>query len=825
MRVKVRDDRGQIFTLDILEVTIDHLTASQIEPVTTVVTASTSTSTTTAVTPPMIASSSIGPVIGGARVVAGSGPVSFGVPFALGAVKVNDSLALYQNGVKVTSSARQIARWPDGSSKWMLFSATAIPSGSFEVRKEQPLTPDKPISVVVGSTTISVNTGDLTFVVDGKTLFGSVTRNSTSKVEATGAPISFIIAGVQHTLGTQRELKVAFDDGITAVITAEHDLVGGQPNLGLRRVYKFRAGSGLIDVRCIVMHYASRYSDGVIIQNGVPNGVMIDKATIELMVPGIINHHVQAAGQTSSGTGVASVEQLQRSANGVAYAFNMMQGGSLKTGTLATDAQVQVQTVNGCIRMFSPDLAYMEPQKLWTSTTSIGFDFISNHIWVGAKQGMAAEFVVDFCATPSVNTQRPVVLPLNVAATNALELSPMQSIATEFNATMTALVKKSITLRESKGLLGFMTYGGQPRYWGDPAYGDEIGISSPTGQVWDRVYWGSTWTDYHNAAESVTLHAISVLDHESFTKWSVPAALRMLYTQMYQARPGDTSFYSWAAPAGYNGFRSDMNSSHQYWGNLFTYYYLTGDTEVTRALKASANNFRNYYCSTRPGAACGIDVKPRDQWAGLNSRVFSQWQRAFRFVGETVDASYWEDWIANEARSLKQVSVTVASGPDGKPMSAWLADQLWMAAGYDMRNMMLYAQDLRASGKTSDADRVDAFLVGWVKTMLKYASADGKPGSRWANALSFETAGVATTPTSTSITVVTQNTSGGDPYLYSSGKAMMLRLFWYAAQRDVTLAVAFQEWLTFALTVLKAEVGPLSKSTGICLTGMSGIIS
>ena len=49
--------------------------------------------------------------------------------------------------------------------------------------------------------------------------------------------------------------------------------------------------------------------------------------------------------------------------------------------------------------------------------------------------------------------------------------------------------------------------------------------------------------------------------------------------------------------AGYGGYRSDFNSSHAYFENLYLYYWLTGDSTVVETLRRGGESMRRHRCT------------------------------------------------------------------------------------------------------------------------------------------------------------------------------------------------------------------------------------
>ena len=270
-----------------------------------------------------------------------------------------------------------------------------------------------------------------------------------------------------------------------------------------------------------------------------------------------------------------------------------------------------------------------EPQALRvTSTGRLAVDWVDTPgIWVGNRQAVFATVAV--AALPGapdagVLAQRlraPLAHPLRLwasptqfAASEAVPEFPVGALPAAFagyDALVGQTLSNTLTRFDTLGLRGLMTSGLWPFYWGTPNDGPpDCGGDDPTpADDWDDPYWCATWTDYHNAATVGTLAALRAGDPAWFDAISVPAALRMLHTQMMQCAPDDPWFYCGQAPAGGGGYRRNFNSSHGYFENLILYHFLTGDPWVLDALARGAPSLRSYLCASRGGIAARPDVR------------------------------------------------------------------------------------------------------------------------------------------------------------------------------------------------------------------------
>ena len=475
-------------------------------------------------------------------------------------------------------------------------------------------------------------------------------------------------------------------------------------------------------------------------------------------------------------------------------------------------------------------------------------DVADDQVWLGARQGSFATLAVSALTNnPSrADLDRLLWAPLNhplhawpkpawFAASDAVDEIPLGSLPQDlaaYDTLVSSVLTSTLQQVDEKGLSGLMTFGVYPRLWGSPLYGDELDCfgNDPTpGEAWDNTYWCATWTDYHNTIATAPIRAMRTSEVEWLDEIAFPGALRMLHTQIMQCAPSDAYFYCGQAPAGYGGYRADFNSSHAYFDNLFLYYWLTGDYSAVEMVKRGASSMRNYLCSRRPAAPCLPDDPPADFWAQLSGRVASQWFAAFRFVGlASDDASYLEDWQSGLARAVTQHYVEAAQG--GTRYGFWLGggdrvdgpgtdttDQLWMASLYDMNNLYRLQRDTNDAPIGNPAIPPSQVLAAWARTLVRFGatvSGDGTASGRWPNALYFTWSGDRIGGTLSS---VSPNTSGGDPYLWDTGKACLTAGLVRAGQQTNNAALTQMggDLTHLALASAQYELAPLGKIQGL----------
>ncbi len=663
----------------------------------------------------------------------------------------NDFAIVDDGGTAVPAQFRILARWnaaindTNAPIQWVLasFPATVSAHSSrvyrlrIDASINNPAAPN-PISVTQDNGGVVVNTGIANFEIpsSGSAVL-SRARSGEGDTTVIGSEFEIEIAGQTYqNMAEVRHVTVEHQDALSAVVVVHTQIAIANPEiapLALTRRYVFRAGSNAAEVRSWLDWESQRCELGVIQCNGATNAIRIDRwrerlftflgsgANVSLydnteLAPTTVNI---ASGQT------AHLRQLRRPNRIAPLRFEARQtDASIRTGTAANGGLLVASGSEGRLAIGLKSMQDFEPQALrLLSDQSLAIDLIDDGIWLGAKQGVYAEYAIALYPpiTPLQNILDDLWPKLNaplmalpapewVVATLAVDEIPVGNLPApwnQFDQVLNTTLDRTESLRQELGLNGLMTHGLFPRYWGNPILSDEIdcGDNDPTPlDDWDDVYWCSTWTDYHNVASNSFYAAIRYADVGRLQQISFPAALRSLHTQVIQCAPDDNNFYCGLAPSGYGGYRADFNSSHQYFDNLILYYWMTGDETVWKTLKRGANNMRGYLCPGRgnnpPGPACNPSAPITDQFAGVNGRVAGQAYELFRFIGlASNDASFLHDWNSNSARMLTQNYaegvrnnrtlglIEPSGGGDVSIINAagtYYTTQLWMSALYDL---------------------------------------------------------------------------------------------------------------------------------------------
>lgn len=730
-------------------------------------------------------------------------------------------------GTAVPAEFQVLARWDaarnaDAPIQWLLvtFAATVPAKGSAIYRVitggsagPNPA-PGVRVSLSRSGNQITVNTGQATFRLGGDSgaLFDDIRLANGARL-VSGSALTVRADNTEAAHSTTRRVTVEHAGPLTAIVMIEgaYDLppVGGG-GLGSMRRYVFTAGSPTALVRHVVNWEGARCGLDISKCGGLPNAVRVQQLRDALTLSLGPSLSVTAIGEFYGPTLQARmaagesvwVRQRLRARRTDSLAFDVSVGGRTASGVKADGAILAVSGTSGAVAVSLNHMHRYEPQALrLLADGRLALNLADDQVWLGNRQGVFATLAVSALPPdPSrPDLDRLLWAPLNrplrawpepawFAASDAVDEFPVGSLPTDLSGYDT-LVKSSLegTLQkvDEKGLAGLMTFGLYPRYWASSP-GDELDCSGdPTdpGETWDNLYWCATWTDYHNTVVTAPIWAMRSGEVEWLDETGFPGALRMLHTQIVQCTPGDTFNRCGTAPAGYGGYRGNFNSSHQYWDNLFLYYWLTGDYTVVETVKRGAGITRTWYCTRRPAQSCSPDDPPLD-WAGPTGRVASQWFAAFRFVGlASDDGSFLEDYKSGLARAVTQYYVEAEQA--GTRYGFWLidrvagpgrstTDQLWMASLYDMN--LLY----RLQRDTSDAPignpplRPSQVLAAWARTLVRFGptaapGADGTARGPWSNQLTLTWSGNRIGGRLQSV----GHTPSDEAFLYDTGKATL----------------------------------------------------
>ncbi len=665
--------------------------------------------------------------------------------------------------------------------------------------------PARAITVTRNGNAVTVDTGAAIFRLGASSgsLFDEVVLDNGTRLIG-GGNLSLRTGGADYGHSTTRSVVIEHQGPLSAVVVVQgvYDTPAiGDGWLSTRRRYEFRAGSPTAVVRHVANWEGNLGCVGcTTTPAGAPNGVLVEKVRDELAVelggtPGVLaagSFGAAAVSGTVGSTQSAWVRQQLRPTRTSPLAFDVSVGGggAAATGSKADGAVLAASGPRGTVAISLSHMHRYEPQALRLLPGGrMAVDLVDGKAWLANHQGLFATMAVTALpagsGAPSLaelnrTTWAPLNRPLHawpearwLASSEAVDEFPVGALPADlagYDTAVRATLDRTVNKIDTDGLNGLMTFGVYPRYWGKDYELGEVscdGGGDPTpADDWDDTFWCSAWTDYHNTVSTVPVWAFRTGEVEWLDELAFPGALRTLHTQMMQCSPTDSWFYCGQAPTGYGAYRTDFNSSHAYFENLFLYYWLTGDQTVIDILQRGANNMRNWICGTRwTGTACPAD-SPVKLTAGMTGRVAQQWQSVFRFLGlASGDAGYLDDFRSGFARAITQ-QYTQASR-DGVTYGFWggpalvgaagtyQTDPLWQTSMYDMHYLDRFARDTGDEPIGMPALRpsqVISRVANTFKDLETTVMGDGSVSGSWALALVYDWSGDRMNGTVNSVT-------------------------------------------------------------------------
>jgi hypothetical protein len=809
--------------------------------------------------------------------VARSGEVvSSGIPLprSLGLTDPRRLAVVDPGGRAVPADFRVLARWNAGLEEesapiqWVLaiFPATVgakkkdvyslVTDGSVANPR-----PPVPLTLTRKGDRVVVDTGAAVFSLGGEpgALFDEV-RAGDSAALVTGSEMSLMAGKTQSRHSMVRKIRIEHAGPLSAAIVVEgaYDLPPvGKGGLGSLRRYVFTAGSPAAVVRQSVAWEGNLGCNGCIAvskEDSSPNGVRLEQVrdTLSLSVGEprsalVVGGFEAPALEKEIAQGAeAWVRQELRPKREAPLRFEAAAGPSRISEDKADGGLLAVSGPAGAVAVAFDHLHRYEPRGLrLLEDGRLAVDLAGGPAWLAHHQGMFATFAV--AALPPrpsrADLDRQVWAPLNHPlrawpdaawfagsdAVGEIPVGPLPKPLAGYDRLVRSVLERTMEEVERVGLSGLMTFGVFPRYWGGKVEADLRCKDDPTpGEPWDDLFWCARWTDYHNTLATAPLWAMRSGEVEWLDELAVPGALRTLHTQILQCAPGDPWFYCGQAPTGYGAYRTDFNSSHAYFENLFLYYWLTGDSTVVETLRRGGESMRRHMCESRKsgGPACGPDDPPRK--ASFNGRVASQWLAVFRFLGlASADASFLDDWRSGFARALTHEYLEVER--DGKRYGffgreglqneggTYIAGPIWLIGFYDAEGLYRLMRDTDDAPIGDPPVRPSHVLAALARSI---ADVEARTKGDWPRQLAVTWEGSRIGGRLRSV-----DPEGRD--LFSPEKAGSAALLARAAQLtgDPALRQAARKMVSYAMSESLHDNAPLGKLQGQYLTRLHAAVA
>jgi hypothetical protein len=368
------------------------------------------------------------------------------------------------------------------------------------------------------------------------------------------------------------------------------------------------------------------------------------------------------------------------------------------------------------------------------------------------------------------------------------------------------------------GLTGFMTYGLLPRAW----YKDNFHEFGDTLQPFG-YFLGAKFTDYHNCFSNVVRQFAQDPDANLLNDIALPAAKRMLNTQIIQDHSSNSVNTAGWSPIGYGGYRTDYNSSHSYFENLYYYYYLTGDNKVVDVLSKAGRYIRNIYRN--------------DPSRGTVDRMHSQFAAIVWFLGHaTNDSTIFTEYIEYYGRLIDRNTALLVHNDKEYAFSSedlvqeadgsLQTEQTWIWAVYCMQNLWNTYNEFGDISLGKNEITLSRYFNATLNTYLDYVAtayqnSDGSPSSNWANSLVVDWSGSKFGGTVQNVTYYQRQ----EPHLWLTGKST-LPLFMLRAASMNNNQEAFNKVVALVRYLINQIPGDLvwNKETALYFLRLNGCI-
>jgi hypothetical protein len=182
-------------------------------------------------------------------------PIQAGIPFAPGRLHEADSLSLvHVSGTAIPAQAEVLARWPDGSIKWLLLDAVCPALGAggsaWNLRRALSCLPGQRVLCQESSEAIVVQTGPAKFTIDSKqpSLLQQVTCGGKHLFSTSGMQVRLMDTRGRKSACTIDRTVVETCGPVRTTIRMDGQFTGRAPCRWVARLC-FYAGTGLMRVR------------------------------------------------------------------------------------------------------------------------------------------------------------------------------------------------------------------------------------------------------------------------------------------------------------------------------------------------------------------------------------------------------------------------------------------------------------------------------------------------------------------------------------------------------------------------------------------------
>ncbi|WP_169979002.1 exo-rhamnogalacturonan lyase family protein [Tautonia rosea] len=219
-------------------------------------------------------------------------PVTFGLPMPRGRLVDRSNLALFGPGGKsVATQAEGLARWSDGSLKWVLIDAVIGPSTpgkhSWRLESTSELRPDVALRVIDSADGFEINTGVARFTVDRRngTCLAGVEIEGQEILEG---PAEFVLTDVRMRQASPRIESVELEaDGPVRATVRVRGRFEGRVTCVFDARLSFFAGTGLVKVDWTLHNPRRARHPGGLWDLGDPGSVLFRDCSLAMTIAGM----------------------------------------------------------------------------------------------------------------------------------------------------------------------------------------------------------------------------------------------------------------------------------------------------------------------------------------------------------------------------------------------------------------------------------------------------------------------------------------------------------------------------------------------------------